>query len=76
MKWPEKAFGRVKVEYRHPLSAGKANLAMILSQNNEENAGLINMAEKAFGDIEDLIVEGTVVGGYVIYQLRMPVGSV
>lgn len=64
-EWPESAFEIVKVERSHPLSKGKkGNLALVFSSKKEDNLGLISLAEKAFGDVEDLFVDGTVAGDF------------
>jgi Arginine methyltransferase-interacting protein, contains RING Zn-finger len=64
-EWPESVFERTKINYQFPLAGGKrGNLALLFSQKKEANTAIRNLAEKAFGEIDDLIQDGLVKDGF------------
>lgn len=69
-KWPESAFERTKVERCYPLSGGKRdNLALFFSEKKEENENLRILAERAFGEIDELMCDGIVAEGYQTIEI-------
>lgn len=71
-KWPETADEKVKIVRGNLLLAeNNENLALIFSETGKENAGIIGIATKACGQIEEIIQEGKLNYGYQIIEKKI-----
>lgn len=70
MRWPETAYERASLDTEYPLKGGKKrNLALVFSKKGEENSALAEMAIKAYGEMNELLMEGKVTGGYQTIEM-------
>ncbi|KAI5710142.1 hypothetical protein M8J75_006057 [Diaphorina citri] len=72
MVWPETAYEKVKVIRGNPLMAeDKDNLALIFSDQGKENSGILGIAYRSCGQIEEIITDKKPKDGYQLIEKKI-----